>query len=74
VRLKAAGSLDQESFDVIANAFVAGLLTPGVRDWWNVATQGSEIPPSVREYANQRLTTNTELPSWTDVHQEWKQI
>lgn len=72
--LKDAGSLDDESFDVIANAFIAGLLTPGGRDWWNVATNGSEIPPSVRAYVNQRLSTSSELPSWTDIHQDWKQI
>ena len=72
--LRDAGSLDEESFNVIANAFVAGLLTPGGSDWWKMATQGSEIPPSVRTYVNERLSTSTELQSWTDVHQEWKQI
>jgi hypothetical protein len=73
--LKNAGSLDQESFDLIANAFIGGILTQGGRDWWNLALKGAEISPSVREYVQERLSAGSDLPpSWTDVHEHFRQV
>ena len=65
--LRDSGSLDEESFQVIANAFVGGLLTPGGGEWWAVASEGNGVPPSVKRYIEQRLQADAEVPLWQDV-------
>ena len=73
--LRDDGSLDDESFDLIANGFISGILTPGGRDWWAIASKGSEMPPSVISFVQDRLTNEESLPAaWTEIHKDWEKV
>jgi hypothetical protein len=64
--------LDDESFNMISNAFVASIASPGGREYWREAKKNPSIPPSLVSYLDGRLASPEGLPtSWAASHDHW---
>jgi hypothetical protein len=64
--LKEQKLIDDESFSIIAQAFVGGVNTPGGRDWWSEAKKTPGMSERVIKYVEEKLPETRS--SWLDLN------